>query len=69
MSFKIRNNEDVSVIAYILIMIVIGIIAIIAFLAVITAILWFIEWLPATFGLVGILLFSCIVCYIIYKYV
>lgn len=69
MSFKIRNNEDVSAIAYIFIMIAIGIIAFMLLFAAITATLWFIEWLPATFGWVGILLFTCVVCYVFYKYV
>lgn len=69
MSFKNRNNEDVSAIAYIFIMIAIAIIAFMLLLAAITAILWFVEWLPATFGWVGILLFACVVCYMLYKYV
>lgn len=69
MSFGNRNNEDVSAIAYIFIMIAIAIIAFMLLLAAITAILWFVEWLPATFGWAGILLFACIICYIFYKYV
>lgn len=69
MSFKNRNNEDVSAIAYIFIMIAIATIAVAILFAIFVAILWFIEWLPATFGWVGILLFACVVCYIFYKYV
>lgn len=57
-----------SAIAYIFIMIAIAIIAFMLLLAAITAILWFVEWLPAAFGWVGIILFACVVCYMFYKY-
>lgn len=49
--------------------IAIATIAVVILFAILVAILWFIEWLPATFGWVGILLFACVVCYIFYKYV
>ena len=49
--------------------IAIAIIAVAILFAILVAVMWFIEWLPATFGWVGILLFACVVCYIFYKYV
>ena len=69
MSFKNRNNEGGSFVAFALAWIAIAIIAVAILFAILVAILYFIEWLPATFGLVGILLFACVVCYVFYKYV
>lgn len=68
MSFKNRNNEDGSIIALALAWLVIAIVALAIFFAALTAILWFIEWLPATFGWVGVLLAVCVGCHIFYKY-
>lgn len=47
---------------------IIALIALIVFMAIFFIILWFVEWLPTTFGWVGILLCACAVCYIFYKY-
>lgn len=69
MSFKNRNNEGVSFVALALACIAIATIAVVILFAILVAVMWFIEWLPATFGWVGILLFACVVCYIFYKYV
>ena len=69
MSFKNRNNEGGSFVALALAWIAIATIAVVILFAILVAILWFIEWLPATFGWVGILLFACVVCYVLYKYV
>ena len=69
MSFKNRNNEGVSFVALVLAWIAIATIAVVILFAILVAVMWFIEWLPAMFGWVGILLFACIVCYIFYKYV
>ena len=69
MLFKNRNNEGGSLVALVLAWIAIATIAVVILFAILVAVMWFIEWLPATFGWVGILLFACIVCYIFYKYV
>ena len=69
MSFKNRNNECWSFVALALAWIAIATIAVVILFAILVAVTWFIEWLPATFGWVGILLFACVVCYIFYKYV
>lgn len=69
MSFKNRNNEGGSFVALVLAWIATAIVAIAILFAILVAVMWFIEWLPATFGWVGILLFACVVCYVLYKYV
>lgn len=69
MYFKNRNNEDGSFVALALAWIAIATIAVVILFAILVAVMWFIEWLPATFGWVGILLFACVVCYAFYKYV
>lgn len=69
MSFKNRNNEGGRFVALTLAWIAIATIAVAILFAILVAIMWFIEWLPATFGWVGILLFACVVCYALYKYV
>ena len=69
MSLKNRNNEGGSFVALALAWIAIATIAVVILFAILVAILWFIEWLPATFGWVGILLFSCVVSYMFYRYV
>lgn len=69
MSFMNHNNDGGSFVALALAWIAIATIAVAILFAILVAILWFIEWLPARFGWVGILLFACVVCYIFYKYV
>mgnify|MGYP003398947776 FL=1 len=69
MSFKNRDNEGGSFVALALAWIAIATIAVVILFAMLVAVMWFIEWLPATFGWAGILLFSCVVCYAFYKYV
>ena len=69
MSFKNRNNDGRSFVALAIAWIAIATIAVAILFAILVAVMWFIEWLPATFGWVGILLFACVVCYIFYKYV
>lgn len=69
MSFKNRNNEGGSFVALALAWIAIAIIAVAILFAILVAVMWFIEWLPATFGWVGILLFACVVSYMFYRYV
>lgn len=69
MSFKNRNNEGGSFVALALAWIAIATIAVVILFAMLVAVMWFIEWLPATFGWVGILLFSCVVSYMFYRYV
>lgn len=69
MSLKNRNNEGGSFVALALAWIAIATIAVVILFAILVAILWFIEWLPATFGWVGILLFACVVSYMFYRYV
>lgn len=68
MSFKNRKDEGGSVLPLILALVVIAIIGFIVFLAIFAGILWFIEWLPANFGWVGVLLAGCAVSYLFYKY-
>ena len=69
MSFKNRNNEGGSFVALALAWIAIAIIAVVILFAILVAVIWFIEWLPAAFGWVGILLFACVVSYMFYRYV
>ena len=69
MSFKNRNNESGSFVALALAWIAIATIAVAILSAIFVAVMWFIEWLPATFGWVGILLFACVVSYMFYRYV
>lgn len=69
MSFKNRNNESGSFVALALAWIVIATIAVVILFAILVAVMWFIEWLPATFGWIGILLFACVVSYMFYRYV
>ena len=69
MSFKNRNNEGGSFVALALAWIAIATIAVVILFAMLVAVMWFIEWLPATFGWVGILLFACVVSYMFYRYV
>ena len=69
MSFKNRNNEGGSFVALALAWIAIATIAVVILFAILVAGMWLIEWLPATLGWVGILLFACVVCYVLYKYV
>lgn len=68
MSWKNRQNKGESVLPLILAWLFIAIAAFVLFMAVLAAILWFVEWLPATFGWIGVLLFACAVCYMFYKY-
>ena len=67
-SRKNSQNKGDSVLPLILAWLFIAVIAFVLFMTVLVAILWFVEWLPANFGLVGVLLFACVVCYIFYKY-
>ena len=69
MSFKNRDNEGGSFVALALAWIAIATIAVVILFAILVAVMWFIEWLPATFGWVGILLFACVVSYMFYRYV
>ena len=69
MSFKNCNNEGGSFVALALAWIAIATIAVAILFAILVAVMWFIEWLPATFGWVGILLLACVVSYMFYRYV
>lgn len=69
MSFKNRNNDGGSFVALAIAWIAIATIAVVILFAILVAVMWFIEWLPATFGWVGILLFACVVSYMFYRYV
>lgn len=68
MSFKNRKGEDFGFILLVIALLVMAIIIAIVFIAIICAIQWFANWIPATFGWVGILLCTCAVCYLFYKY-